>query len=87
MRQLNSKNYHTVRVTLKDGTINMPARKGDELMQFLTSDNNISHIMITDVNGKQSVVNKYEIKSVAPLTAESRYKTPQELGMPELSVE
>ena len=84
MQSLNSKNYSSVQVHLKDQTITMPADKGAALMQFLTSENNSSHVMITDTQGTQTVVNKFDIKKVAPVTGVTNYKTVAEMGMPEL---
>ena len=85
MHQLNSKNYTTVQVITKDETIIMPGDKGSALMHYLTQETAGSHIMVTDIKGNQIVINKFDIKKVAPVIgASSKYKTATELGMPEL---
>jgi len=84
MQSLNSKNYSTVQVLLKDEIITMPSDKGDALMQYLTGENSSSHILITDINGLQTVVNKFDIKKVTPAIGVVKYKTSKEMGMPDL---
>lgn len=84
MQSLASKNFSTVHVILRDETITMPADNGVKLMEYLTAENNASHVMITNTDGVQQVINKYEIKKVAPVVASTRYKTAAELGLPDL---
>lgn len=81
MQQLNSSNYDSVSVVLKDETITMPAGNGSKLMEFLTTDNNSSHVMITDIGGNKVVVNKFDIKKVTPLATPPQYKTFDQLAI------
>lgn len=76
-----------VTVFLKDESIVMPADSGKALMNYLTSENGSSHVMITDVNGIQTVVNKFDIRKVSVNKQNNRYKTAKELGMPDLLTE
>ena len=83
MQQLDSKNYSSVQVILRDETIIMPAGKGELLMEYLTGDNQSSHVMLTDTKGNKSVVNKNDIRKVTPVlnTVKNHFKSPEELGM------
>ena len=81
MQQLASNNYETVNVQLRDKTIIMPADKGYMLMEYLTSDNTSSHVMITDITGVQTVVNKNDIREVSPVIKSKTMQTPTELGL------
>lgn len=83
MHQLASSNFQNVIVQLRDETITMPATNGTKLMEYLTSDNASSHVMITDTQGTQFVVNKNDIRRISPVKKPSYMKSPQELGMEE----
>ena len=65
MQLLGSNNGNTVKVTLRDEVIEMPEESGLRLMNYLVSDNTSSHVMITDVNGDQTVINKNDIRKVS----------------------
>lgn len=81
MHQLNSNNYETILVITRDETITMPADKGTKLMQYLTSDNPSSHVMVTDIQGVQVVLNKNDIRKITPKTKSPQLKSAEELGM------
>lgn len=82
MKQLGSSEYKQVKVILRDDNIIMPAETGTKLMEYLTSNNTSSHVMITDVTGNQIVVNKSDIRRVTPMLVKtSNYKTAEELGL------
>lgn len=66
MEQLDSSNYEKIKVTVRDEVIIMPVATGLKLMDYLTRDNTGSHVMITDLDGNQTVVNKHDIRKVSP---------------------
>ena len=73
-------------IKLRDGSyIIIKKEKGLALMDYLIKSDIGSHVMITDVNGMQVVLNKNIIDKVSMMN-HSRYhsKTPIELGMPNL---
>lgn len=65
----------------------MPADTGEKLMQYLTSDNSSSHVMITDTKGNKQVVNKFDIKKIQPQLTRDNYKTFNELPISNKSLE
>lgn len=67
MLSLDSKHYEKVLVVFKDETVVLPPDSGVRLMQYLTSDNVSSHVMLTDTSGVQIVVNKHDIKKITPV--------------------
>ena len=83
MLQLDSKEYENhITVTLRDESIKMPFSNGVKLMEYLTSDNTSSHVMLTTIGNEQIVVNKNDIRKVSPVQKRvSHYKTPEELGL------
>lgn len=46
---------------------------------------NISGLIAVEVNGKTHYINPSNIASIKPETIKTKYKTPDELGMPDLS--
>lgn len=81
MQQQDSK---TVTVKLKDENIVMAHSNGSRLMEYLTGENSSSHVMITKLNGDTVVVNKHDIKKIEVTSSKLTYKTPAQLGMPDL---
>lgn len=69
MQLLDSNNYQSVTVEFRDETVTMPVDTGLKLMEYLTSDNAASHVMLTDTEGVQVVVNKHDIRRVSPVPA------------------
>lgn len=73
-------------IKLRDGSyIIIKKEKGLALMDYLIKSDIGSHVMITDINGKQVVLNKNIIDKVSMMNhSRSHHKTPSELGMPNL---
>lgn len=69
MRQLVSKNYQGITVTLRneDRPIQMAVAQGLKLMQYLTGGDATNHIQITDVDGNVIVVRTTDILKVEPV--------------------
>lgn len=69
MQSLSFRNYDQVYVYVRgmDTPIAMPGATGMKLMEFLTTDTaGTSHVMLTDTEGLQTVVNRREILRVEP---------------------
>lgn len=82
MLQLDSNKYTGVNVHLRDETITMPVENGLKLMSYLTGDNTSSHVMVTDKQGIQTVLNKNDIRKVAPIVKREEVN---KLNMPDLT--
>lgn len=63
----------------------MDADRGTKLMHHLAGESSGSHVMITTSTGEDVLLNKHEIKKVIPAKSGTGYKTPAQLGMPDLS--
>lgn len=81
-----SKPLNHVMVKTPEETYAMPNEQGKKLMHHLTQPDIGSHVMITTVEGDEVLLNKHEIKNVKVFEpAKTYYKTPAQLGMPDLS--
>lgn len=68
MQLLNSKNYESVSVMVRDfeDPVIMPPAKGAALMDYLTGEPSTKHVKLTDIDGNVAVVLITDIRMVQP---------------------